>query len=172
MTASPSAPRRKRRSSSTVAAFVFGLPLSLAILATITFAPGVDEKVKRYVHHPVEKVAVVMFCCAVCALGAKLRQSRAERRAFAVPLLPVWDGKTIPIAGAEQLLAGLHRQPKGVQDTLLGKRFHAVLDFLCSRGSANELDDHLRTVADNDALTQENSYSLIRFITWAIPRGE
>src|SRR5262249_20098440 len=44
-----------------------------------------------------------------------------------------------------------------------------VLEFICSRGSARELDDQLRTLTDNDALALEGSYALTRFITWAIP---
>jgi hypothetical protein len=44
-----------------------------------------------------------------------------------------------------------------------------VLDFLVQRRSASELDDQLRTLADNDALQMEQSYALTRFITWAIP---
>jgi biopolymer transport protein ExbB/TolQ len=44
-----------------------------------------------------------------------------------------------------------------------------VLDFLRGRGSAAELDDQLRALADNDALAVENGGSLVRFITWAIP---
>jgi biopolymer transport protein ExbB/TolQ len=44
-----------------------------------------------------------------------------------------------------------------------------VLDFVCQRRSAADLDDQVRTLADNDALTLEASYSLTRFITWAIP---
>src|SRR5205807_7240480 len=51
----------------------------------------------------------------------------------------------------------------------LVRRAAAVLDFLRSRGSANELDDQLRSLADTDSISLENSYSLIRFITWAIP---
>src|SRR5439155_26266074 len=31
------------------------------------------------------------------------------------------------------------------------------------------LDDQLRAVADTDALALDNSYALVRFITWAIP---
>jgi biopolymer transport protein ExbB/TolQ len=45
----------------------------------------------------------------------------------------------------------------------------AVLDFLARRSSAADLDDQMRALADEDALAVENSYSLIRFITWAIP---
>src|SRR5205807_4327177 len=51
----------------------------------------------------------------------------------------------------------------------LVRRAAAVLDFLRSRGSANELDDQLRSLADTDSISLENSYSLVRLITWAIP---
>src|SRR5262249_840367 len=37
------------------------------------------------------------------------------------------------------------------------------------RRSAEDLDDQLRSLADNDAISLEASYALIRFITWAIP---
>src|SRR5207245_2533892 len=70
---------------------------------------------------------------------------------------------------ATRLLAGLNQLPRRLQNTLIVKRAAAVLDFLCSRGSAAELDDHLRTLADNDAVTLEGSYALTRFLTWAIP---
>ncbi len=52
---------------------------------------------------------------------------------------------------------------------LVKAHYRETADFLCRRGSAQELDDHLRTLADNDALGLENSYALTRFITWAIP---
>src|SRR5207237_7353430 len=41
--------------------------------------------------------------------------------------------------------------------------------FLVFRASAADLDDHLRCLADADALALEGSYALTRFITWAIP---
>ncbi len=63
----------------------------------------------------------------------------------------------------------LAQQPSRVQNTYLARRVDNVLEFVESRGSANELDDQIRTLADNDVMTQEGSYSLLRFITWAIP---
>src|SRR5207244_5326669 len=56
-----------------------------------------------------------------------------------------------------------------LQTTLIVRRADAILDFLCSRGSAADLDDHLRSLADTDALALEGSYALTRFITWAVP---
>jgi hypothetical protein len=45
----------------------------------------------------------------------------------------------------------------------------AILDFVSSRRSANQLDDHMRTLSDNDDAALEGSYALVRFLTWAIP---
>src|SRR5262249_52894938 len=42
-------------------------------------------------------------------------------------------------------------------------------DYLCQRRGTTGLDEQMRVLSDNDALTQENSFALVRFITWAIP---
>jgi hypothetical protein len=73
------------------------------------------------------------------------------------------------VAQATTLLAELKRLPRRVQNTMLGRRLLACLDFLGRRGATPEFDDQLRCLADNDAVALENSYGLIRFITWAVP---
>ncbi len=157
--------------STTWIAFAAGIPLTFAILAALhpDFGLLSESGVSRYLKHTVECVEVLLFCCAVSALGAKLWHSRAERAACAVPVLPPWDGKPVPVSEAPALLAILERQPPRWRNTYLGRRLAAILDFLCQRRSAAELDDHLRALADNDALAHEGSYALTRFITWAIP---
>jgi hypothetical protein len=146
-----------------------GLPLGLAILALIHFGPMRDTEARRYVSHPVEGVEVVMFCCALGALGAKLCQNLSERRTLSVNVLPDWDGRSVPVTEASTLLAHVNRFAPRQQETFLLRRVANVLHFLCSRGSAAELDDHLRCLADNDSVALENNNALVRFITWAIP---
>jgi biopolymer transport protein ExbB/TolQ len=146
-----------------------GLPLAAGILYVIHFGPLRETVARRYVSHPVECVEVIMFCGALGALGAKLLRNWAERGACRREILPPWDGQALPVTEASKLLSGLSQLPRSLRNTLIVKRAGAVLDFLCSRGSATELDDHLRTLADNDSLALEGSYSLTRFITWAIP---
>jgi hypothetical protein len=126
-------------------------------------------EVQRYVHHPVENVEVVLFCCALGALVVKLRGWRGERTACRLAVLPPWDGRPVPVAEAETLWTVAKQTAGRWSNTYLVRRVAAVLEFLRGRGSAAELDDHLRTLADNDAVALENSYSLVRFITWAIP---
>jgi biopolymer transport protein ExbB/TolQ len=153
----------------TAAAFFVGLPLAALILGLIHFGPLRHTPAHRYVEYPVEWVEVVLFCCALGALAAKFWQSMAERRACRTEVFPRWDGKPVPASEAQTLLASVERLPKRLQDTYLGRRLRAVLDFLRQRRCAAELDDQLRTLADNDSLTLETSYSLTRLITWAIP---
>ena len=161
--------RSERRSSATWAAFVVGVPLAAGILCLIHYGPLRDTMAAKYTQHKCECVEVLLFCCAISALGAKFLQSRTERAACRASVLTPWDGKPVPAATAGVLLAALDGLPRRLQETYLVRRVAAVLDFLCSRGSAGELDDQLRTLADNDAIALEGSYSLTRLITWAIP---
>lgn len=166
---SATSPNPGGRSGVTVMAFLLGLPLALAILWPLHHGPLQDTEAARYLKHPVECVEVVMACVALCGLGTKLWLTRRERAALNRNLLPAWDGKPVPVADAAKLLAEFDRQPRRWQKTYLGRRIAAVLDFLRSRGSAEDLDDHLRSLADLDSIALEQSYSLIRFITWAVP---
>jgi biopolymer transport protein ExbB/TolQ len=160
---------RGRRSGTNLAAFVLGVPVAAAIVAAFHYGPLAATEAARYLKHEVECVEVVMACVALAGLVAKLWSSRRERAALRRDLVPAWDGKTVPVADAAGLLATFDRQPRRWKNTYLGRRIAAVLDFLCSRGSAAELDDQMRSLADLDAVSLEGSYALIRFITWAVP---
>jgi len=159
----------RARRSIVLPALLIGVPLAAAILAALYSEPLRQTKAHEYVKNPVECVEVVMFCVALGALGTKLLRHRAESRAARLELLPAWDGKPVAVTAAAALLSKLDSVPARLQHSGLVRRVHAVLDFLCRRGSAHELDDHLRDLADADALALETSYSLVRFITWAIP---
>jgi biopolymer transport protein ExbB/TolQ len=151
------------------ATFVVGVPLAVGVLALFRVGPLRDTEMARYVSHEVECVEVLMFCCALSAFGAKLWNSRGERAAFKKPLLPAWDGRPVPISEAGSYLAGLEKSPRRLARTFLFRRASGILHFLLSRGSTKDLDDQLRAASDNDIMAVESSYSLTRFITWAIP---
>ena len=167
--AKPASADALRRPSTNLAAFVVGVPLAVVLLLLFHKGPLHHTFLFRYIERPVEGVELILFCCALSVLGAKYVQSLLERRAFQVQSLPPWDGRPVPISEAANLRAGLHRLPQRLQTTFLAQRIRAILDFLCQRGSADELDDQMRALLDSDAVVLEGSYALTRFITWAIP---
>jgi biopolymer transport protein ExbB/TolQ len=161
---------KARGSLSAFMAFFIGVPAGMGLLFLINngIIP-LDKDLAEYISHPVEMAEVVMFCCALGALLGKCLSNMTERMAFLRKLLPAWDSQPHSVAEAKTLLNQLEQQPAGVRNTFLGRRVAAILDFVDSRGAANDLDDHIRTLSDNDMMTVETSYSLLRFITWAIP---
>ena len=169
MSRSTSQAPKSRGSSTTVAAFLFGLPVGVGLLYYLHHGPYRNADLVEYVKHPVEMTEVVMFCCAVAAMLAKIAASFSEWAARRRELLPTWSGVPVPVSEAGRLRECLSKQTRRVQNTFLGRRVANVLEFVESRGSVNELDDQIRTLADNDVMTQESSYALLRFITWAIP---
>ncbi len=163
-------PRTGRRGT-TLPALLFGVPLAVGILAL--FAPGYGPlahlEISRYFQHHVERVEVLLFCCALSALAAKFWRHLGEGQIDGRKLLPAWDGKPVPVSEAGTLLGSVSRLPRRLRDSLLGKRVAAALDFIRQRGSADGFDDHLRAMTDNDSVSLETSYALVRFLTWAMP---
>ncbi|MFO0970052.1 MAG: MotA/TolQ/ExbB proton channel family protein [Gemmataceae bacterium] len=156
-----------RGSFATLAAFVVGVPLGLGALWLVHHGPF-DPSIVRYVEHPVECVEVILFCCALTALLLKLFSYLRERVVFRLALLPKAGERPQPASDAASLLNYLSMQ-RGWRGSWLGRRIQAVLDFVHSRRSVNELDDQLRALSDNDLMAQEGGYTLLRFINWAIP---
>jgi hypothetical protein len=161
--------RPERRFAALVPALLIGLPLAAGLVALVHLTPLRDTVLARYLAHPVEYAEVLLFCAAVGLLTVKLVQAFGERIACRQEPLPPWDGRPQPVSEAGTLLATLQKLPARRRDSALGKRAAETLGFLCSRGSAVELDDHLRDLTDGDADARENSYGLVKFITWAIP---
>jgi biopolymer transport protein ExbB/TolQ len=158
------------RANATLWAFLLGVPLTVTLLYAFESGPLAGLGLGHYLQHSVERVEVLLFCLGCGALAAKvMAYLLGERAALRAEPLPRWDGQCVPVSQAAALHAGLRGLGRRLQRTYLVRRTAAVLDFLRSRGSAHELDDQLRTLADTDSISLENSYSLIRLITWAIP---
>jgi biopolymer transport protein ExbB/TolQ len=157
-----------RRSLANLGAFAFGLPMGIGLLLFIFQLPK-EMPVRRYVEHPVEWVEVIMFCFAFGALIGKVLGQWNEKRVFRLEVLPPWEGQSVPVTEAGSLLDGFRDLGRGLQNTYLVQRVAALLDFVRSRGTANELDDQMRTLADTDAIALEGSYSFLKLVIWAIP---
>jgi biopolymer transport protein ExbB/TolQ len=156
-----------RKGPSAVFALVVGLPLAAAALAPFLVGPLRETVAARYVEHPIQWATVAFFTVGLAALLQRLWLLWGERASLRTDYLPAWDGKPESPGKAGELLAFAqkHRRSR----SLLGRRVTAVLDFVRKRGSASQVDDQLRAVADADAAAHDASLSFLRFVTWAIP---
>jgi biopolymer transport protein ExbB/TolQ len=149
--------------------FAVGAPVGVGAVYLILHGPWQHEVVQRYVHQLAEQAVVVLFFCCLAALLAKALASLKERYALSQNLVPAWDGKPIPPAEVTKLQQALNLLAGSVVNTCAGRRVANILNFVSSRNSAADLDDQMRTLADNDAMALDGSYALMRFIIWAMP---
>ncbi|MBX9678729.1 MAG: MotA/TolQ/ExbB proton channel family protein [Gemmataceae bacterium] len=163
-------PIQQRRSLGPMFVFIVGLPIAWVSIAYLAYGPLLPENLVEYVKHPVEKVELTLFFAATLVLAFKtLKSFASERRAFRGAPVEAWKGQPVPVSEVGQLWTAHTEKPRSFLSTYLGRRIAAVLDFVRSRGSAQGLDDQMRSLSDADAMSLEASYSLLRFVTWAIP---
>lgn len=129
-----------------------------------------SEMLVRYLSaHPVSYVATAMFFVGGVGLIIKLIDVMRQ----------ILDQKNVTLAPAPALgqradasrllLAELDELTPARQDSYLGLRLRNALEFVDKTESANGLEDELKYLADMDAAKQQESYSLIRILIWAIP---
>lgn len=149
--------------------FIVGIPLGVGALHLVHNGPWQDALVQRYVKHEAEMAVVVLFFCCMAAFVGKLLAAMKERYVHAQKLLPDWDGNPSSAGEVTQLQQSLNLVWDSVKSTFLGRRIANILNFVGSRGSASELDDQMRTLSDNDAMAVDGSYTMLRFMIWAMP---
>lgn len=126
--------------------------------------------VERYfASHPVEYVATAMFFVGLAALV--LRAADVARQYLAIGRLVLGPAAPSPNLenDCEELLDRLARLPARCQGDYLVHRLREAIEHVRRRGSADELEEELRYLADLDAERAAAGFALVRIIIWAIP---
>ena len=152
-----------------------GSSLLLAALATAGFYGLVqlpwlaDTVVARYTTgHAVEYVTVALCLWALADLCIKWLQLRAERAVVRRQWLPPCDGPQT-VACVDDLLASLPLDKDALADTYLVRRLRSALQYVRDKRSADQLEEHLRYLAELDAERSHSGFALARVIAWMIP---
>lgn len=129
-----------------------------------------DENVVRYLAgHWVEYLEVGLFCVGLSSLAMKTFDLIAQRRMLGISLVPPTPaGGQHPSEAAilqRQVADEVGHEPSAY----LPRRLREALDLVVRTGSADDLEDHLKYLADLDAARAHASYGLVRFVVWAIP---
>jgi len=99
--------------------------------------------------------------------GSKLS---LQRKALTLDLLPSEDpGFVLTPTSAEEILVRLHRRVDDPNRFLLTRRIRTALANLRNIGRIGDVDEVLRTQADNDEGQADSSYTVLRGFIWAIP---
>lgn len=154
---------------------VVDLPLLIGATLTISFyifvhQPAMhDTLLHRYTtHHAVEYVIVAFFFWGSCDVILRILSFPKQSLALRQEWLPPRKGRE-PISNVAVLYAQVQKKPAWLLDTRLGQRLTEALAYLKDRGSADELADHLKYLADLDDERSHNNYGLVRFICWVTP---
>ena len=152
-----------------------GKSLLLGAVATVGFYALVqhewlaDTLLARYTTgHPVEYVTVGLCFWALADLCLKWLQLGAERTAVNRDWLPACDGPQ-PVSTVDELLDRLRAGSAALADTYLVRRLRSSLQYVRDKRSADQLEEHLRYLADLDAERSHSGFALARIIAWMIP---
>jgi biopolymer transport protein ExbB/TolQ len=156
-----------------------GWPLLWGTAATVAFYLALDRGMipgkaglQRFLAgHPVEYIETLMFFVGLATLGLHAFKVLAQHLTIDQIQLPA------PQAGGDRpdsetcqsLLAHLAKLPARLQDSYLGRRYREAIEYIERKGTADELDEHLRWLTDVDANRQQENYALSRLVIWAIP---
>jgi biopolymer transport protein ExbB/TolQ len=129
-----------------------------------------NEIVLRYsAGHEIEYVEMALFFVGFAALTLKLLSVLAQHVVSSrIRLAPAPAGGQ-PVEDCPSLLDSLRELPAALRKSYLGRRLRKALEFVRLAGSADQLDDEVKDLADQDRVRQHEDYALVRIIIWAIP---
>ena len=148
---------------------LWGTGLAFCFFSLIQRGVIRDEYVVRYLAgHWVEYIEVGLFCVGLSSLAMKVLSTLRQKKSLADCSLPVaLSGGQHP-SEAQGLQRHLLESVSDEQG-YLPKRLRDGRDFVTRTGKADDLEDHLKYLADVDGARAHASYGLVRFIVWAIP---
>lgn len=124
---------------------------------------------RYFASHPVAYAEVAMFSVGLAALILKLANVLGQQQWLERLRLGDDRRRTISVADCGDHLDRLAVLPAAARNSYLGRRLHDALEFVERKGSAEGLEDELKYLADLDAARQQDSYALVRIISWATP---
>ena len=147
----------------------WGTAAYVGLLVSIKNGIITNELLIRYLtSHAVSYIASAMFCVGVAAL--LLRSFEVINQMFSLGRINLKnEGGEDALQVANSFSRQLREMRKSAQGSYLWKRLHDATSTVCRNESAEGLEDELKYLADLDAGRQQDGYSLVRILIWAIP---
>ena len=125
---------------------------------------------RYFTGHEVEYITTIMFFIGAASLTLKCLWVRKQRRMLQFsPVLEPIPGHKVDARSAGRFLEELVQYEKEHGRSILTRRLRIALQFVRRSGSAEELDNELRYLSEEDAVKADADYALVRLILWAVP---
>jgi biopolymer transport protein ExbB/TolQ len=161
--------------SKSLQAKVFGSPFLWGTVFTVGFYKvflqyGEGTIAYRYLAgHPVEYVTFGLFIIGLTALAFRtFSLMRQEAQLDEISLGEIPQGGQA-VEDSKHLLDKLFALPEKYHGNYLTKRLQNSLVSVRRNESADDLDNELKYLAEEDEYNQSNQYALVHLIAWAIP---
>ncbi|MFK7779442.1 MAG: MotA/TolQ/ExbB proton channel family protein [Gimesia sp.] len=150
----------------------WGISVTFGFYALIPYLPLYRSLTERYFcSHPLEYATAGLFFIGMSVIGVKGMGMFSQRKSLTETKI---DWETIgEIENTNDRIDAYTDQVQSLSswigETYLGKRLDDVASYVKGRRSVQELDGHLKYLAELASEQMHASYSLIRTITWAVP---
>ena len=130
-----------------------------------------NELFTRYLAgHPIEYAETGMFFVGMVALLFKFIEVNGHKNGFAAaPILPETNENRVDTRSCESYLSQITDFIRNHGATYYPKRLLRAVNYVEQCESAEQLDQELHYLADEDAINAEADYGFTQMIIWAIP---
>lgn len=118
--------------------------------------------------HAIEIIELTVFFIGLAGLVIRFLGVMGQFPSLRCPLLDEVPAGGQRITDCDRLLDQLDLIT-AFQESYIVRRLRDALDFVRRKGSADDLDQHLRHLEELESIQVNGSYSMIRIIIWAIP---
>jgi biopolymer transport protein ExbB/TolQ len=134
------------------------LPLQESYLAAMFLRRG-----------PTPYAIVLLTCWSAAILAVKWFKIRLQRRALDQHIMPDDPAFVLSSTTVEPVLARVYAAVDDPRNFILHNRIVVALSNLRNLGRVTDVDEILRSQAEQDESMVENSYALVQAFVWAIP---
>ncbi|MDB4777893.1 MotA/TolQ/ExbB proton channel family protein [bacterium] len=160
---------------SLVIPLAIGAMMYMGLYAAIQTGWVANDQILRYLTgHPISKLTTAMFFvggASLLLIGLNIfEQFRWESR-IKLPFPKNAEQKkaTEIETSDDSSMSFLSSLPDRVQDHYLVKRLASAIEYVDRTGSASNVEEELKYLAENDHHAQQQQLSLVRIMIWAMP---
>jgi len=148
---------------------ILAMGLTVLFFAALQLAPDSTAD-KWFTQQGTIPYAIVYFTgWSLCYLLLKWMKIAAQRKALEISLIPDDPSFVLTSSTADVVLANMYESTSDPRSYVLFNRTWLALSSIRNFGRLGDLEDLLRSQADNDEAISESSYTVIRGLVWAIP---